>query len=48
MIRPLAIILAAFVFGTLAASALGAADLGVALGVGQVCFVGALVWVLLR
>lgn len=48
MIRQLAILLAAFVLGTAVAAALGATSFGVALGVGQVCFAAALVWVLLR
>jgi hypothetical protein len=48
MIRQLAILLAAFVIGAALAGALGAISLGVALGVGQVCFAAALVWVLLR
>jgi len=48
VIRQLAIMLAAFALGTLVAGALGAASLGIALGVGQVCFAVALVWVLLR
>jgi hypothetical protein len=39
---------AAFAAGTAAAEALGAANLGVALGVGQLCFAAALVWLLLR
>jgi uncharacterized membrane protein (DUF485 family) len=47
VIRQLAIMLAAFAVGTLAAAALGAASLGIALGVGQVCFAAALVWALL-
>ena len=47
MIRQLATLLAAFAAGTAIAAALGAASLGVALGVGQVCFAAALVWVLL-
>ena len=47
MIRQLAIILGAFVAGTAVAAALGAASLGIALGVGQICFAAALVWVLL-
>ena len=46
MIRQLAIMLGAFAIGALVAGALGA-GLGVALGVGQVCFAAALVWVLL-
>jgi hypothetical protein len=44
----LAVILAAFAIGTLLAVALGAGGLGIALGVGQLCFAVALVWVLLR
>ncbi len=48
MTRQLAILLGAFAAGALVAGALGAVNLGVALGVGQVCFAAALVWVLLR
>ena len=48
MIRQLAVLLAAFALGTAIAGALGAASFGVALGVGQLCFAAALVWVLLR
>ena len=48
MIRQLVILLAAFAGGAAVAGALGAASLGVALGVGQLCFAAALVWVLLR
>lgn len=47
MIRQLAIMLSAFVLGTVIAAALGTASFGVALGVGQLCFAAALVWVLL-
>ena len=47
MIRQLAVLLAAFAGGALIAGGLGAVSLGVALGVGQVCFAAALVWVLL-
>lgn len=47
MIRQLAIMLAAFVLGTVVAAALGAVSFGLALGVGQVCFAASLVWVLL-
>ncbi|HEX6754112.1 MAG TPA: hypothetical protein VF093_11060 [Solirubrobacterales bacterium] len=47
MIRQLGILLAAFAGGTALAGALGAASLGVALGVGQLCFVAALAWALL-
>jgi hypothetical protein len=45
--RQLALMLAAFVLGAVIAAALGAVSFGVALGVGQVCFAAALVWVLL-
>jgi hypothetical protein len=44
----LAILLVAFAAGAALAGLLGAANLGVALGVGQVSFAAALVWVLLR
>jgi hypothetical protein len=40
--------LGAFVLGAAVAGALGAISLGVAFGVGQLCFAAALVWVLLR
>lgn len=43
----LSVLLAAFVGGTAIAGILGAISLGVALGVGQVCFAAALAWVLL-
>jgi hypothetical protein len=48
MIRQLTILLGAFVAGAALAGGLGAISLGVALGVGQICFASALVWVLLR
>ena len=48
MSRQLAILLAAFVGGTLLATVLGATNLGTALGVGQIAFAGVLVWLLLR
>ena len=48
MIRQLAILLGAFAAGTAVAAALGAVTFGVALGVGQLFFAAALVWVLLR
>lgn len=48
MTRQLMILFAAFVGGTAIAAALGAASFGIALGVGQVCFVATLVWLLLR
>ncbi len=47
MTRQLGLMLAAFVAGTLIAELLGAISFGVALGVGQICFAGMLVWVLL-
>jgi len=47
MARQLAILLAAFAGGALIAGGLGAVSLGVALGVGQVCFAAVLAWVLL-
>jgi hypothetical protein len=47
MIRQLAIMLGAFVLGAAIGGALGAVSLGVALGIGQVTFAAALVWVLL-
>ncbi len=47
MIRQLAVMLGAFALGALIAGGLGAASLGIALGVGQLCFAAALVWVLL-
>jgi hypothetical protein len=46
--RQLLLLLLAFAGGTALAALLGAVNLGVALGVGQLCFVAALVWVLLR
>ncbi len=48
MSRQLLLLLLAFVIGTAVAGLLGAANLGVALGVGQLCFAATLVWVLLR
>ena len=47
MTRQLAILFAAFVVGTTVAAAFGAANFGTALGIGQLCFATALVWVLL-
>jgi hypothetical protein len=47
VIRQLAIMLGAFALGTAVAVALGAVSFGVALGVGQLFFAAALVWVLL-
>ena len=48
MRRQLAILFAAFIGGAALAAAFGAASFGVALAVGQLCFAGALVWILLR
>jgi uncharacterized membrane protein (DUF485 family) len=47
MIRDTAIVLAAFVLGTVVAELAGAANLGTALGVGQLVFAIVLVWVLI-
>jgi hypothetical protein len=46
--RQLLLLLIAFAAGVAIATALGAINLGTALGVGQVCFAAMLVWVLLR
>jgi hypothetical protein len=48
MVRQLAILLAAFAAGTALAGALGAVNLGTALGAGQAAFAAGLVWLLLR
>ena len=48
MARQLLLLLLAFALGTAVAALLGAVSLGVALGVGQLCFAASLVWVLLR
>jgi hypothetical protein len=48
MARQLLLLVGAFAAGTAIATLFGAANLGVALGVGQVCFAAALVWVLLN
>jgi len=48
MARDLAIILAAFLLATALAAALGAVNFGTALAFGQIAFLAALVWVLLR
>jgi hypothetical protein len=48
MARQLLLLLAAFAVGAAIAALLGAASLGVALGVGQLCFAAVLVYVLLR
>jgi uncharacterized membrane protein (DUF485 family) len=47
MAHQLSILLAAFAGGALIAGGLGAESLGIALGVGQVCFAAVLAWVLL-
>ena len=46
--RQLALLVLAFAAGTAIALLLGAVNLGIALGVGQVCFAAALAWVLFR
>jgi hypothetical protein len=48
MARQAALLVLAFAGGAAIAGALGAVNLGVALGVGQVTFAAALVWLLLR
>jgi hypothetical protein len=48
MARQLTILLAALAGGTALALAIGAKNLGTALGVGQLCFTVALVYVLMR
>lgn len=48
MARQLAVLVAGFAAGTALAGVLGAVSLGVAFGVGQIGFVAALIWVLLR
>jgi glycerol-3-phosphate acyltransferase PlsY len=48
MRRQLLLLFLAFAGGTAIAALLGAVNLGVALGVGQVCFATMLVWVLIR
>jgi hypothetical protein len=48
MARQPLLLLVAFGVGTAVAGVLGAVSLGVAFGVGQLCFVGILVWLLLR
>jgi hypothetical protein len=47
MTRQLTILCVAFAVGTAVAALLGAANFGTALGIGQLCFAGALVFVLL-
>jgi len=46
--RQLLLLLFAFAAGTALAGLLGAVSLGVAFGVGQLCFAATLIWVLLR
>jgi len=46
--RQLMVMLAALLAGTAFAAAFGATSFGVALGVGQLCFAAALVFLLLR
>jgi len=48
MARQLLILLVAFALGVGVATLLGAINLGTAFGVGQLTFVAALVWILLR
>lgn len=46
--RQPALLLIAFLAGAAMAELFGATNLGVALGIGQLCFAATLVWVLLR
>lgn len=46
--RQLLLLLGAFAGGSALAGLFGAASFGIALGVGQLCFAAALVWVLLK
>jgi uncharacterized membrane protein (DUF485 family) len=48
MARQLLLLLVAFAAGAAIAGLLGAASLGVAIGIGQLCFAAVLVWLLLR
>jgi hypothetical protein len=48
MTRQLLLLLVAFAGGAAIAGLLGAISLGVAFGVGQLCFAAALIWILLR
>ncbi|MBJ7330489.1 MAG: hypothetical protein JHC95_11375 [Solirubrobacteraceae bacterium] len=48
LVAQLAIALGAFAAGTLVALLFGAVNLGVAMGVGQIVFAIAAVWILLR
>lgn len=47
MARQLLLLLLSFAAGTAVAELLGAVSLGVAFGVGQLCFAAMLIWVLL-
>lgn len=47
MIRQLVILIGSFAIGTAIGAIAGASSLGIALGVGQLFFAAALVWVLL-
>jgi hypothetical protein len=46
--RQILVLAAAFAAGAAVAGLLGAINLGVAIGVGQISFAAALVWILLR
>jgi hypothetical protein len=48
MLRDSVLVLLAFAAGVGLAELLGAVNLGTALGIGQIAFVAALLWVLLR
>ena len=48
MARQLGLLASAFPIGVGIAALAGAANFGVALGIGQLCFAATLVWVLLR
>ena len=47
MTRQLMILFAAFAAGAALAAVFGAANFGTALGIGQLCFAAALLWVLI-
>jgi uncharacterized membrane protein (DUF485 family) len=48
VLRQLTLLLAAFAGGIAVATLFGADNLGIAFGVGQICFAATLAWVLLR
>ena len=48
MARQLTVLVLAFAVGVAVAELLGAANLGVALGVGQLTFIAAAVWLMLK